>query len=101
LVITKQEEGWWEARDKSGKTGLVPSNFLELLPAGAAPPAAAAAAPAAAAAAAAAPSAAAEGAPELVATALYDYDAGADNQLSFKAVRPCPCPAVAQARFLC
>ena len=57
------------------QTGLVPSNYLEEL---GDEPAAAQAAPAAPTPAAAAPEA--KGA---TATALYDYEAGEDNELSF------------------
>lgn len=31
IVINKEEEGWWEG-DLNGKTGMFPSNFVELLP---------------------------------------------------------------------
>lgn len=38
IAITKQEEeGWWEGT-LNGKTGVFPNNFVEELPAGAAPP---------------------------------------------------------------
>ena len=30
-VIKKEEEGWWEG-DLNGKTGMFPSNFVEVLP---------------------------------------------------------------------
>ena len=31
IVINKEEEGWWEGELK-GKTGMFPSNFVEVLP---------------------------------------------------------------------
>ena len=31
IIINKEEEGWWEG-DLNGKTGMFPSNFVEMLP---------------------------------------------------------------------
>ena len=31
IVINKEEEGWWEG-ELNGKTGMFPSNFVEVLP---------------------------------------------------------------------
>ena len=62
------------------QTGLVPSNYLVEDDDA---PAAAAAAPVAAPAASAAPASAPSKAAGPTATALYDYEAGEDNELSF------------------
>ncbi|KAF2187106.1 hypothetical protein K469DRAFT_629987 [Zopfia rhizophila CBS 207.26] len=85
--IDMVDEDWWMGQNSSGETGLFPSNYVELIEgdddAGAAPPQlpthlslAEEPEPAAA------PPQPAGGAGP-TATALYDYDAAEDNELSF------------------
>ncbi|KAL1393859.1 hypothetical protein HDK64DRAFT_261224 [Phyllosticta capitalensis] len=81
--IDMVDEDWWMGQNSRGDTGLFPSNYVELVddepePAAAAPAPAAAPVPAAPAAPAAAPASAGK-----TATALYDYEAAEDNELSF------------------
>ncbi|RMZ88795.1 hypothetical protein DV736_g3973, partial [Chaetothyriales sp. CBS 134916] len=80
--IQKVDPDWWLVKNEDGETGLVPSNYLQELEDEPASGGAAAAAPVLA-----TPSApAANVEPEakaVSATALYDYEAGEDNELSF------------------
>ncbi|KAK1239634.1 hypothetical protein MKX07_001088 [Trichoderma sp. CBMAI-0711] len=89
--IDMVDDDWWMGTNARGESGLFPSNYVELVEGGdaaPAPPAAPAAthepepapAPAAPAAAPAAPTSASAGP---TATALYDYEAAEDNELSF------------------
>ncbi|PFH63321.1 hypothetical protein XA68_13778 [Ophiocordyceps unilateralis] len=82
--IDMVDEDWWMGTNSAGESGLFPSNYVELVDdddneaAHAAPtPAAPAPAPSAP----VAEPAADEGAP--TATAMYDYEAAEDNELSF------------------
>lgn len=92
--IEMVDEDWWMGTNSRGERGLFPSNYVELVEdddAGAAAPPPPAPAPAQAsvaipapAAPAAAPAAAqAQAAKGPTATALYDYEAAEDNELSF------------------
>ncbi|TLD04759.1 uncharacterized protein PgNI_09885 [Pyricularia grisea] len=89
--IEMVDEDWWMGTNSRGERGLFPSNYVELVEdddAGAAapPPPAPAPAPAQAPAAApapAAPAAQSQAAKGPTATALYDYEAAEDNELSF------------------
>ncbi|KAI8885354.1 hypothetical protein K501DRAFT_331963 [Backusella circina FSU 941] len=85
--IDQVDEGWWFGISEDGKKqGLFPANYVEVLEeaAPAAPPAAAPVAPPAPAAPPAppAPPVVAEEGPKAV--ALYDYDAGEDNEITFR-----------------
>ncbi|KAF2705101.1 actin binding protein-like protein [Pleomassaria siparia CBS 279.74] len=77
------DEDWWMGENARGETGLFPSNYVELIQDdgddGGAPPLPTH--PAAEEAPSVAPPQPAGGAP--TATALYDYDAAEDNELSF------------------
>ncbi|KAA6409946.1 MAG: hypothetical protein FRX48_06560 [Lasallia pustulata] len=84
--IEMVDDDWWMGRNSQGESGLFPSNYVELVdhlaaqepaPAGAAPPAGL---PAGAAGSAPAPQKSGAGP---TATALYDYEAAEDNELSF------------------
>lgn len=79
--IDMVDEDWWMGQNSRGEAGLFPSNYVELIedeePAALAP-----AAPAAAPAPPAAPPATG-GSKGPSATALYDYEAAEDNELSF------------------
>ncbi|KAK7554493.1 hypothetical protein IWX49DRAFT_101507 [Phyllosticta citricarpa] len=84
--IDMVDDDWWMGQNSRGDTGLFPSNYVELVedepePAAAVPAPAAAPAPVAPPAAPAAPAAAAT--KGSTATALYDYEAAEDNELSF------------------
>lgn len=84
--IDMVDEDWWMGTNARGESGLFPSNYVEIVEGGdaaPAPPAAPVAAVPAPAPAAppAAPAAAAAAGP--TATALYDYEAAEDNELSF------------------
>ncbi|KAL1651443.1 actin binding protein [Diplodia intermedia] len=77
--IDMVDEDWWMGQNSRGETGLFPSNYVELIEdeeEAASVPAAAAPAPPAA-----PPAAAGSKAP--TATALYDYEAAEENELSF------------------
>ncbi|EKG21820.1 Neutrophil cytosol factor 2 p67phox [Macrophomina phaseolina MS6] len=74
--IDMVDEDWWMGQNSRGETGLFPSNYVELVEDE--EPAAPAAAPAPP---AAPPAAGGNKAP--TATALYDYEAAEDNELSF------------------
>ncbi|RMD42611.1 hypothetical protein DV735_g2504, partial [Chaetothyriales sp. CBS 134920] len=76
--IQKVDPDWWLVRNEAGETGLVPSNYLQELEDE--PASSAAVHPAPVPSPAADPKAEARG-PS--ATALYDYEAGEDNELSF------------------
>ncbi|OAL28212.1 hypothetical protein AYO20_09540 [Fonsecaea nubica] len=78
--IQRIDPDWWFVKNEAGQTGLVPSNYLTLVDddAGGAPAAAPAAEPIPP-----APAPAAAEAKGVTATALYDYEAGEDNELSF------------------
>ncbi|PHH91271.1 hypothetical protein CDD83_1133 [Cordyceps sp. RAO-2017] len=79
--IDMVDEDWWMGTNSKGETGLFPSNYVELVDIddqGAPAPAPAPAAPAAP---VPEPAHAAEAGP--TATALYDYEAAEDNELSF------------------
>ncbi|UKZ52153.1 hypothetical protein TrVGV298_005928 [Trichoderma virens] len=88
--IDMVDDDWWMGTNARGESGLFPSNYVELVEDDAAPAAPAAPvaarepepapAPVAPAAPPAAPAAAAAGP---TATALYDYEAAEDNELSF------------------
>ncbi|KAJ9669163.1 actin binding protein [Coniosporium apollinis] len=82
--IEMVDEDWWMGRNSRGEAGLFPSNYVELIEDSAASPPPAAA-PATATSSASAPAAppAAGGAKGPTATALYDYEAAEDNELSF------------------
>lgn len=85
--IEMVDEDWWMGTNSQGDTGLFPSNYVELIEDedAASPTAAAASVPAPAPVPAApvspVPQAAASNGP--TATALYDYEAAEDNELSF------------------
>ncbi|KHN98541.1 actin binding protein [Metarhizium album ARSEF 1941] len=86
INIDMVDEDWWMGTNHLGESGLFPSNYVELIKGetGATPAAAPAAgeAPSASSLAArAVPSAPATAKP--TATALYDYEAAEDNELSF------------------
>ena len=76
--IEMVDENWWMGQNPQGETGLFPSNYVELLEddghSGGQPP------PTSEPEQAAEPGAPAQGA---TATALYDYEAAEDNELSF------------------
>lgn len=83
--IEKIDPDWWYVKNSKGHQGLVPSNYLELIqdsaPISSAPqrmPEAAVAAPAAP-----SPAAAATSSSGPSAKAMYDYEAGEDNEISF------------------
>ncbi|KAK0661132.1 Drebrin-like protein [Lasiodiplodia hormozganensis] len=79
--IDMVDEDWWMGQNSRGEAGLFPSNYVELIE----DDEAAAPAPAAPAAAPAPPAAppAAAGGKGPTATALYDYEAAEENELSF------------------
>ncbi|EOD49745.1 Neutrophil cytosol factor 2 p67phox [Neofusicoccum parvum] len=77
--IDMVDEDWWMGQNSRGEAGLFPSNYVELVEDDDEP---AAPAPAAAPAPPAAPPAA-SGSKAPTATALYDYEAAEDNELSF------------------
>lgn len=84
--IDMVDEDWWMGTNSQGERGLFPANYVELVEAddeaGAAPPLPShPSAPQEAAAPAAAPQAPGRSGP--TATAIYDYDAAEDNELSF------------------
>ncbi|KAL7942373.1 hypothetical protein V8C42DRAFT_332181 [Trichoderma barbatum] len=88
--IDMVDDDWWMGTNARGESGLFPSNYVELVEDGdaaPAPPAAPVAArepePAPAPVAPAAPPAPAATAAGPTATALYDYEAAEDNELSF------------------
>lgn len=79
--IQKLDPDWWMVTNSKGQQGLVPSNYLQLIEDDAPMPVAApAAAPVSAAPAAAAAPAHSQG---KTAVAMYDYEAGEDNEISF------------------
>lgn len=80
------DEDWWLGVNARGEQGLFPSNYVEVVEGdddGAAEPAAPAAASAAAHEPPAAPPAPAGASAGPTATALYDYEAAEDNEISF------------------
>ncbi|KAJ9157605.1 Drebrin-like protein [Pleurostoma richardsiae] len=87
--IDMVDDDWWMGTNTKGESGLFPSNYVELVDDNAAP--AAPAAPAASEAGVPPPPPAAEPEPEPAhaaagsptATALFDYEAAEDNELSF------------------
>jgi hypothetical protein len=80
--IDMVDEDWWMGTNSKGESGLFPSNYVELIEEEEAPAPALAPRPipAPAPTPAAAPAAAPAGP---TATALYDYEAAEDNELSF------------------
>ena len=85
--IQKVDPDWWVVTNSKGQQGLVPANYLQLIeddePVSAAPAAtsrSAVAEPTTAAAPTASPATAGQG---KTAAAMYDYEAGEDNELSF------------------
>ena len=86
--IEMVDEDWWMGQNSKGETGLFPSNYVEVVedqaaggPSDGAQQQSLAHEPASEAATTAATPAGAKGLP--TATALYDYDAGEDNELTF------------------
>ncbi|KAJ4557809.1 actin binding protein [Exophiala dermatitidis] len=77
--IQRVDPDWWVVTNESGLSGLVPSNYLSVLEDDAGD----ATAPAAASHAAEPGPSAPEPTKGVTATALYDYEAGEDNELSF------------------
>ncbi|KAH6610889.1 hypothetical protein Trco_000909 [Trichoderma cornu-damae] len=78
--IDMVDDDWWMGTNARGESGLFPSNYVELVEGGDAAPAPPAAPVAREPEPAPAPSSAAAGP---TATALYDYEAAEDNELSF------------------
>lgn len=80
INIDMVDENWWMGENIHGETGLFPSNYVELIEE---TESVAKQAPLAAAAPATAPAADTPPADTKTATALYDYEAAEDNELSF------------------
>jgi len=78
--IDMVDEDWWMGENSRGQVGLFPSNYVEVVQDGGEP---AAAEPAAAYEEPAAEEQQQAGESTRTATALYDYEAGEDNELSF------------------
>ncbi|KAF7560961.1 hypothetical protein G7046_g3157 [Stylonectria norvegica] len=83
--IEMVDDDWWMGTNSKGESGLFPSNYVEIVEDGAeeSAPAPPSPPPAAQQSRAPAPAASAPSADEPTATALYDYEAAEDNELSF------------------
>ena len=77
--INMVDEDWWHGENQRGQSGLFPSNYVELVE----DDGPSQQAPATTQAAAAEPAPGPAGGAGAVATALYDYEAAEDNELSF------------------